>query len=147
MRKIWHAGMVVTNLESAIEFYTKGLGLNLIDTPVVTGAGISSLVGYEGSHLKEAFLGTADQTTVMDSPTLALIEYVHPRSSEKVTPERNAIGAGHVGFFVDGLDELFARLVDMGAGTLGPPTDINDTTRGCYLTDPDGNWIELVEMT
>lgn len=139
--------MVVTNLESAIEFYTKGLGLKLIDTPVVTGPGISRLVGYENAHLKEAFLGAADESTVMDSPTLALIEYAGPTSSERVTSERNAIGAGHVAFFVDDLDSLFARLVEMGAGTIGPPTDINETTRGCYLTDPDGNWVELVELT
>lgn len=147
MRKFWHAGMVVKNLESAIEFYTEGLGLNLIATPVVTGQGISDLVGYEGSHLKEAFLGTGGETSVMDSSTLALIEYVSPRSAERVTSERNAIGAGHVAFLIDDLDDLFARLVDMGAGTLGPPTRINDVTRGCYLTDPDGNWIELVEIT
>ena len=146
MRKFWHAGMVVENLERSIEFYTEGLGLNLIAAPVVTGQGISSLVGYEDSHLKEAFLGTGDEKTVMDPGTLALIEYVNPSSAERVTPERNAIGAGHVAVLVDDLDEIFARLVDMGAGTLGPPTRINDATRGCYLTDPDGNWIELVEM-
>lgn len=146
LTKFWHAGLVVSDLQRSIEFYTEGLGLNLIAAPEVAGPGVSRLVGYEKAHLKEAFLGVAEQRTVMGCPTLVLIQYVNPQGSEKITEERNAIGAGHVAFFINELDELFERLVEMGARPLDEPAPINETMRGCYLTDPDGNWIELVEL-
>jgi catechol 2,3-dioxygenase-like lactoylglutathione lyase family enzyme len=56
-------------------------------------------------------------------------------------------GLGHLCLRVDDIDEAFALLVDRGAGVSFPPTPSPlSGVRVSYLTDPEGNFIELLEQ-
>jgi catechol 2,3-dioxygenase-like lactoylglutathione lyase family enzyme len=61
-------------------------------------------------------------------------------------PSANAIqGFNHVCFHVADLDASYARLVEHGAGPVWDPRDSPEPgMRMAYVTDPDGNLIELV---
>ena len=74
--------------------------------------------------------------------TLELIQYVHPTGTARHTDERNTLGASHLAFNVLNMEQL----VSHGARRLNPPVEVMPGRKVCYLQDPDGNWIELLEI-
>ena len=136
-----HTGFVVRDLERAIEFYRDVIGLALIKTIELDGGPIDEVVGYRNANLLIALLG------VGDGHVLELIQYVRPPGSERPTDERNAAGATHLAFDVEDIEQTFQRLVDRGARKLNPPIEVRADLKCCYLQDPDGNWIELLEAS
>ena len=54
---------------------------------------------------------------------------------------------GHFAFDVEDLDGLYARLIAAGAGDVGraPAPLQGEGPRIAFVSDPDGNWIELIE--
>jgi len=133
-----HAGFVVRNLEKSVEFYHDVVGLTLMDTREREGGPISHILGYENTSLKIAELHHGD------GYLLELIEYVSPTGGLRPTSERNALGACHIGFTVDDIFAAYEHLVANGAEKLNPPIEIVPGKKGCYLQDPDGDWVELV---
>ena len=136
-----HTGFVVNDLEKSVEFYTDVVGLTVVGTRDREGAPISQVVGYENTHLKAALLSVAD------GHILELIQYIQPVGSERPTEERNTLGASHLAFNVDDIEQTFQHLISRGAQKLNPPVEIVPGRTGCYLQDPDGNWIELLQDT
>jgi glyoxylase I family protein len=134
-----HTGLVIRDLDQAVEFYRDVVGLTVAATWEREGAAISQVVGYENTHLKIAFL------TAADGHNLELIQYVRPSRSERVRGERNSIGATHLCFNVDDIEQTFRQIVSGGARQLNPPAEVAPGRKACYLQDPDGNWIELLE--
>ncbi len=138
--RIHHTGFVVRDLEKAVEFYRDVIGLTVADTREREGGPISQVVGYEGTHLKIADVWTGD------GHKLELIQYVHPAGADRSSSERNTLGASHLAFEVDDIESTYERIVSQGARKLNPPVELVPGKKGCYLRDPDGNWIELVEI-
>ena len=77
---------------------------------------------------------------------LELIKYHSPAPAERPTSERSVLGASHLAVQVDNIDDLFQAAVDNGATSLNPPTEVAPGRTACYMQDPDGNWIELIEL-
>ena len=127
-----HTGFIVNDLDSAIEFYRDALGLDLERTADSSSPGLSSIVGYDNARLRAAFLVGAD------GHTLELIQYVNP-AGEPVDPEiqhkRARYGAAHLCF----------KVRDIDGTKLNAPVTVFDGVSACYLQEPDGNWIELIE--
>ena len=134
-----HTGFVVRNLDKAVEFYRQVLGLKVVRATDREGAPISQVVGYENTHLKGALLSLGD------GHALELLQYISPIGSERPTEERNTLGASHLAFNVEDIDATFQELIGQGAQKLNPPVELVPGRRTCYLQDPDGNWIELIE--
>lgn len=136
-----HTGFVVRDLDSSLEFYRDVIGLSVARTLERDGEAISQVLGYEGTHIKAALMGVAD------GHVLELIQYVHPVGTERHSEERNNLGATHLAFNVQDIDQTFAQLVSRGARGLNPPAEVAPGRRVCYMQDPDRNWIELIEDT
>ncbi len=134
-----HTGFVVSDLEKSVAFYRDIIGLELVRNLERDGAQISHLLGYENTRLKGAMLRASD------GHHLELLQYLNPQPSERPTEERASLGASHLAFNVEGLQEDFERLIANGAKQLNPPTQMEAGRSVCYLQDPDGNWIELIE--
>ena len=137
-----HTGFVVKDLEGTIAFYRDVMGLTVDDPIVRQGAPISQVVGYEHTHLIRAFLHFGD------GHNLELLQYYHPPSGERpaASAERNTIGASHLAFDVDDIEATYQDLVGRGARGLKPPAEVAPGRKACYLQDPDGNWIELMQL-
>ena len=137
-----HTGFIVNDLDSAIEFYRDALGLDLERTADSSSPGLSSIVGYDNARLRAAFLVGAD------GHTLELIQYINPpgaaRSSEELR-ERAIVGAAHLAFLVENVDAVYERLLAAGGHELNPPVVPRPGVKACYLQDPDGNWIEIMQ--
>ncbi len=137
-----HTGFVVSDLDRSVDFYTNTVGLKLVRRLERDGGPISHLLGYEDTRIKGAILGFDDD----GGHVLELIEYINPSSAERPTSERAVLGASHLAFNVTDINGTFDRMIAAGAIELAPPVEIMPGRVGCYLQDPDGNWVELLEI-
>lgn len=138
--KMHHTGFVVSDLEESIRFYRDVLGLTLIGRRERSGAPISQILGYEKTHIKIADFHYGSDYQ------LELIEYVNPPGTDAHIRERNSYGASHIAFQVEDIFAAYQNLISNGAQKLNPPIQIVDGKKGCYLQDPDGNWVELLQI-
>jgi lactoylglutathione lyase len=136
-----HTGFVVEDLEKAIDFYCNGLGFEISARFERTGPPIQQVVGYESAHLKLVLL------TLGNEHFVELIQYLSPTPIPKATNERNAIGSTHLAFLVDDIFDTFEHLKKCGANIMNPPTTVSEGRVACYLQDPDGNWLELLQLS
>ena len=140
IKGLHHTGFVVRDLEASTRFYTEIVGLKVLDTRERIGHAIAQVVGYENAHLKAVDVGMGD------GHKLELIQYVNPSPGDRATDERSVIGGSHLCFQVDDIHATHKRLTENGATELNPPAEIAPGRWACYMRDPDGNWIELVQI-
>jgi catechol 2,3-dioxygenase-like lactoylglutathione lyase family enzyme len=129
-----HAGISVPDLDRALAWYCDALGLR------------------PGFRFEVPPLGLRGAFALGDGEAgLELIEMAGavPGVPKADPPSANAVhGYNHVCFRVDDLEAAYARLIDHGAGGVWDPRDAPEPgMRMAYLTDPDGNLIELVAST
>jgi catechol 2,3-dioxygenase-like lactoylglutathione lyase family enzyme len=141
IQKLHHTGFVVRDRDKAVAFYRDVLGLSVISEYERVGPGIDQVIGYEQAHLKSAILDLGG------GHILELIEYLRPPSEERQTEERSTIGATHLAFLVDDIQSVYTKLSEGGATVLNPPAELAPGRVACYLQDPDGNWLELMELS
>ena len=137
-----HTGFVVSNLEKSVAFYRDILGLEQDREMDAASWALSQVVGYDNAHIRAVNLAGAG------GHILELIEYVNPTPEQRDATEqrkRATVGAAHLAFIVDDIDKTYEGLVSNGAQRLNPPVDVLPGLKACYMQDPDGNWIELVE--
>ena len=141
-----HTGFVVSNMERSLAFYRDQLGLEIERDQILEGEFISELVGYPDAKLHIIYLGLGDM-----KHSVELIEYLNPRGNAAPLPERKDIGATHLGIIVDNVDEFYKELSSKEVRFVSPPAIRPDAVypmaqKGCYMQDPDGNWLELLEQ-
>ena len=141
-----HTGFVVSDMERSLIFYRDQLGLEIERDQILEGEFISELVGYADAKLHIIYLGLGDM-----KHSVELIEYLNPRGNAAPLPNRNNIGASHLGVIVDNLDEFYEELSGKGVRFVSPPVTRPNAVypmaqKGCYMEDPDGNWLELLEQ-
>ena len=140
-----HTGFVVSDMERSLEFYQDLLGLKQERNQILEGEFISELVGYPDARLHIVYLGTGDLRHSVE-----LIQYLNPAGTPAVMTERHQVGASHLGVIVDDLDAFHAELSSHGVRFVSPPAIRPGAvypmaSKGCYMQDPDGNWLELLE--
>jgi len=136
-----HSGFVVKNLDSTVEFYRDVMGLKVSHTFDLEGEESSKLLGYDEVHVKGALL-SADSGHMLE-----FLEYINPRPTQRASEERNVLAAGHFAFAVDDIDRTYLDLTSRGMKGLNPPIELAPGVKACYAQDPDGNWIELLELS
>lgn len=144
IKSFFHTGFIVKDIEQSIGFYTSVFGLTLAGRGERTGIFAETLVGYAGVHLQNAFLDLGD------GHQLELIQYLTPTGS-KADFEKNDVGACHLAFLVDDIETFYANAKNNGLVAVNPPAPLHDDNgkllrKALYAQDPDGNWIELVEL-
>ena len=140
-----HTGFVVSDMERSLAFYQDLLGLKQERNQILEGEFISELVGYPDARLHIVYLGSGDMRHSVE-----LIQYLSPPGMPTAMPERHQVGASHLGVIVDDLDAFYAELSSRGVRFVSPPAIRPGAvypmaSKGCYMQDPDGNWLELLE--
>lgn len=123
--RLLYTGLRVTNLERSLAFYTKGLGLVEVERGVMGHGGVYVLLEDKVSkeHLELNF---------------------YPEGNRFSTPFVPGDGLDHIGFLVDDLDAAIEMLSALGAQVALEPW-LEGHTRIAFLTDPDGNWVEIMQ--
>ena len=140
-----HTGFVVSDMERSLVFYRDLLGLTEERNQILEGEFISQLVGYPNARLHIIYLGIGDM-----KHSVELIQYLNPPGESVALPSRHNVGATHLGVIVDDLDSFYEELSGKGIRFVSPPAVRSGAAypmarKGCYLEDPDGNWLELLE--
>jgi catechol 2,3-dioxygenase-like lactoylglutathione lyase family enzyme len=147
LKSFYHTGFVVRDIEESVAFYTQVMGLKLLFRTERTGEFIEKVVGFKGAHIRGAFLSMGN------GHNLELIQYIVPPSAEGHINEafqRNSLGATHLAFFVENIEDYYAGMSRKGLRFIGPPASLVQDGRvvrkAAYAQDPDNNWLEFVEV-
>lgn len=138
--RLTHVGLCVSDLEMSVRFYCDALGFDEYARLRVDGPETARLLGVPGLVLDLVYLQR-------DGFRLELLSYPVPGVREKRRPRRmNAVGFTHLSFRVDDPDAFVAHIERLG-GQARPERSVTFVAgnRGLMATDPDGNWIELIE--
>jgi lactoylglutathione lyase len=132
-----------------VQWYCDVLGLKEVHRQLGDNDYTRTLVGIPGASLRVAQLTFPGRDEKWPSShVIELIEYVRGQGGH-VRPEPNDIGAVHVAFVVDDIDEICSRVTTSGAALRNDPVGvsegINKGSRACYLHDPDGHTLELMQ--
>ena len=142
---IRHAGIVVRDLDTSLEFYSGMLGLELYRRHTeAPGVFIDRLVGINNVTLEWA------KVIIPSGGLIELLQYhSHPDPEVCKDPEfypSNKLGCSHVCLTVDDLSELYDRLVKNGYTCNSEPLLSPDgKVKILYCHDPDGVILELIE--
>ena len=140
---MYHTGFVVSDMDRSLAFYRDLLGMEVERELAIEGEFFERVHGYPGVKGRLVFLGLGD-----GRHSLQLIQYAIPGGGRVAPVERSFVGATHLGIIVDDAERAYAELSARGVEFVNPPAFADATPwglRACYLQDPDGNWLELVE--
>jgi catechol 2,3-dioxygenase-like lactoylglutathione lyase family enzyme len=144
---IWHVSWTVSDIERSQAFYT-ALGFELIHFQEQQNAYTEKLVGLPGAHLKAALMKMADVPAGLSGHVIELIEYVVPKG-QHLDLKPCDINAAHLAIITDNALDLHERMLAAGATFVSPPVaitaGINQGGFTCYMRDPDGFTIELMQ--
>jgi quinol monooxygenase YgiN/catechol 2,3-dioxygenase-like lactoylglutathione lyase family enzyme len=140
--KFHHAAVVVSDLDRAVEFYTRLFGGEVERIRGVEGEAMASLHGLPSAHFDLAFLHYGNAI-------IELFEFHDPAPEPgSRPPAANQIGSAHLAFEVDDVVAAYERLVGEGVEFSRPPFEETEGEAAGYvlafLYDPDGNRVELI---
>ena len=144
LKSFFHSGFIVRDVDQAVDFYTNVLGLKVAMRMERKGEFIAQVLGFTGAHINGAFVDLGD------GHQLELIQYLSP-SSGPGGISRNDLGAAHVAFYVEDIDRFYTEKSRQGLRPINPPAEHRDEQgklirKVLYAQDPDGNWLEFVEL-
>lgn len=139
--RIHHAGLVVSDLDTSLQFYERMFGAKPEFVGSVSGDSVAQAVGVPGANIRMAFLQ-------FGGTQVELISY--EEAGEKQFPLRNCdVGASHICFLVDDIRAAYEELKAKGAEFYAEPLKMEGgALDGCSFVcfrDPDGTTVELFE--
>ncbi|WP_262179229.1 VOC family protein [Haloarcula laminariae] len=132
-----HFAVTVSDLDRAIAFYRDTLGLEVLSEFAVGGEAFATGVGIDGASAQFAHLEAGDAR-------IELVEYT-PEGERAAETELNQPGANHLGLEVDDLDAVYDSLPE-SVEPIADPQTTESGTRICFIRDPDGTLLELLEL-
>lgn len=118
-----------------------------VRTVVINTADVALSVDFYATFLQARPVGPVTvESAELDvvTATIRLVQVVDPPASTWV-PDDQQRGFRHVGFKVDRVDPLAARLKQAGVSFHLDPLDAEGKVRITFFYDPDGTLLELVE--
>ncbi|SDZ75668.1 Catechol 2,3-dioxygenase [Haloplanus vescus] len=131
-----HFGVTVADLDRAVDFYRDTFDLGDPERFSVAGEAFSEAVDVDGATGRFAHF-------TLDGARIELVEY-DPAGDDATGSAVNQPGAKHLGLAVDDLDAFYADL-DSSVTTLSEPQTTESGTRICFVRDPEGNLVEVLE--
>src|SRR5205085_757293 len=122
MKRMDNVGIVVDDLDAAIEFFTE-LGLTFEGRAPIEGEWAGGVTGLRNMRVEIAMMRTPDGHS-----RLELSRFLAPPAvADHRTAPVNALGYLRVMFTVDDIDDTLARLRERGARLVGEVVRYQDT--------------------
>ena len=137
-----HIGLCVSDLDAALRFYCDGLGFAAAERYELDSA---SLAGLDRSLEVDGHVQLVSQFVRHGTFAIELLHYTSPAPHGAPSSSRAELGMTHLAFHVDDLAAAVERVVAAG-GTVLEPTRASLGIELVFLTDPDGNRVELLQM-
>lgn len=138
----FHVGVAVESLERSLRFYQDGLGLLVTSARTLDSDEHRDLVGMPFSSLDVAFLAI---------PGGGFVELMEFKGLTARQPDIRAsdYGVSHLALYVHDLDSIVDAGTHHGGHLVGKVVHLSSGplagTRVCYLSDPDGHSVELLQ--
>ena len=136
-----NVGIVVEDLDAAIEFFTE-LGLELEGRAPVEGDWAYGVTGLQGMRVEIAMMRTPDGHSRLELSRFIAPPVVADHRNAPV----NALGYLRVMFAVQDIDETLDRLRKRGARLVGEVVQYENIYRLCYIRGPEGVLIGLAQQ-
>lgn len=139
-----HTNLVARDWRALAAFYEEVFGCERVPPDRdYAGAALEAGTGVAGARLSGVHLRLPGHGS--DGPTLEIFSYAP--EAEAPAPAVNRPGWGHVAFEVDSVPDARAEVLARGGAPVGEVVTL-ETADGrrvnwCYVTDPEGNAIEL----
>lgn len=138
-----HTNLIARDWEALARFYQTHFGC--VPVPPerdYSGRELEAGTGIPGARLRGAHLRLPGYA---NGPTLEIFSYTPP--AEGVRPAPNRPGFGHIAFEVASVADARREVLSGGGKSIGDVVSLT-TSAGtrvtwCYVTDPEGNIIEL----
>ena len=122
--RILHTCLNVSDLDKSIKFYTENLGLKFVSR-------------------REIKQNNAEIVFLKDEAGGA-IELTHWRDKKTLTEGDNF---DHIAFGVDEVEATIKQLREKGVPIAMEPYSLQgSSSKIAFIKDPDGNWLELIQM-
>ena len=146
--KIDHVNIVVRDLEGAVAFYTRLLGMQQTFETTLQGAWIESVTGLPEARARCVFLQFPDGDF-----RLELLQYLSPQAEiSPANSQPHQPGIRHLAFETREMEALCDRLRSAGIAFVSPPITVpfpvgpkSLKKRLCYFHDPEGVLLEVAE--
>ncbi len=139
-----HVGIVVRNLNEALQIWNQILGFQIISRKIESGPAIEKLIGINGVRLESVKLAAESKKEIV----VELLTFSYPKVRRRhpiCTP--NTFGITHIALTVIDLPSILDSLQKYGVKLLGEISSSEDgRTRGIYTEFPENILIELVEV-
>ncbi|GAI97479.1 unnamed protein product [marine sediment metagenome] len=142
VKAINHIAIIVKDMGKAIHFYRDILGLKYVMDFLVSGPDTDKLLGLKGINAHIYLLKTENDYTLLE-----LTMYKHPKGRMQFAKkEENDVGIRHICFEVDDIYEVYDVLFKKGVVFISEPIKMSVGKVCCFLKDPEGNSIELIQL-
>jgi catechol 2,3-dioxygenase-like lactoylglutathione lyase family enzyme len=141
VKRMDNVGIVVEDLDTAIEFFTE-LGLELEGRGPVEGQWADRVTGLRGMRVEIAMLRTPDGHSRLELSRFRAPAVVADHRTAPV----NALGYLRVMFTVEDIDDTVARLSKRGAKLVGEIAQYENMYRLAYIRGPEGILIGLAQQ-
>jgi catechol 2,3-dioxygenase-like lactoylglutathione lyase family enzyme len=141
IKRLDNIGIVVENLDAAIDFFTE-LGLELEGRAPIEGDWADGVTGLKNMRCEIAMLRTPDGHGRLELSKF----HAPPIAADHRTAPVNSLGYLRVMFAVENLDDLLTRLQKHGATLVGEVVNYQNIYRLCYIRGPEGILIGLAEQ-
>jgi len=140
VKRMDNVGIVVENIDAAIEFFTE-LGLALEGRAPIEGAWADGVTGLRDMRVEIAMMRTPDGHSRIELSRFLAPPVIADHRSAPV----NALGYLRVMFTVEDIDDTLQRLRKRGATIVGEVVQYKDVYRLCYIRGPEGILIGLAQ--
>jgi glyoxylase I family protein len=135
-----HVAISVSDMDKALEFYTEGLGFELVQqAELENDSKANQVIGLDNINAKMRMLKAPNAF-------IELWQYSNPEPKD-LRSRPCDYGYPHIALQVDDIDAEYERLKGHGMEFVGEPVHYGDTGAAIYGRDPSGNIIELYEIT
>lgn len=141
VKRMDNVGIVVDDLDTAIEFFTE-LGLELEGRAPVEGPWADGVTGLCEMRVEIAMMRTPDGHSRLELSRFMAPPVVVDNRNSPV----NSLGYLRVMFAVDDIDDTLERLRKRGAKLVGELVQYEDVYRLCYIRAPGGVLIGLAQQ-
>lgn len=141
-----HLNLTVRDLDEMLDFYRNVLGFEIMVESEIADEAFCQGVGLPDASVKMAYL----QLPGADF-RIEMFQYNHLMPKQRQLDLPNEQGYRHIAFQVNDLEQAYKELMNQGVPFISPPVLVNQPAYGtvgvnfCYLRDPEGNLIELIE--
>ena len=138
-----HTAIATHDIDRLSEFYCSNFAMEkVLDDSWANAEDIDSFIGIKNSAARFVLLHGGNHC-------LEIFQYTSPKTGINVLDRPvSDPGYTHICFAVDDIASEYARLVASGMLFHAPPTAAGDRPlRATYGRDPDGNVVELLQIT